>query len=192
MADAPVRGLPDEDVEELVGRLETLLDQIEQATGPVAEVAAQAVEGLALLYGAALARVLALAEGTPQVVRALAQDQLVRHLLALHGLHPEPVRERVLRALDDLGPGLRSRGGHVELVGIEDGVARLRWSVGGCRSTATTIKQAVSDAILAAAPELRGVETVPASGESRPPTLIPVESLLRKPPAPAGPGGGPA
>lgn len=185
MADPPVRGLPDEDVEELVGRLEAVLEQVERAEGPVAEVATQAVEGLTLLYGTALARVLTCAERSPELLGDLLQDQLVHHLLALHGLDPRPVRERVLRALDELRPVLGSRGGHVELVGIEDEVARLRWSAGGCGSTATAIERAIGDAVLAAAPELRGVETVRSAG---PPTLIPAESLLRRP---AGAAGGP-
>jgi Fe-S cluster biogenesis protein NfuA len=190
MADPAARGLPDEDVEDLIGRLEPLLEQLERATGPVAEVAAQAVEGLALLYGTALARVMALADET--LVASLLRERLVRHLLALHGLHPQPVRERVLGALDDLRPALRTHGAHVELIAVEDGVARLRYSAGGCRSTATAVERAISDAVLAAAPELHGVTAEGAQGRPRPPTVIPVESLLRRPATPAGPGGGPA
>lgn len=188
MADPRVRGLPDEDVEELIGRLEPLLERIERATGPVAEVAAEAVEGLALLYGTALARVLALAEETPALVESLLGDGLVEHLLALHGLHPSPVRERVLRSLDDIAPRLRSHGARVELIALEDGVARLRYTAGGCRSTAAAIERAIGDAVLAAAPELSGVTTVPAE---RAPAVIPVEALLRKPATPARPGSGP-
>lgn len=93
MADRPPPGLPDEDVEELLGRLETLLDRLERATGPVAELAAETVEGLALMYGTALARVVALAgERAPDLVASLVQDELMHHLLALHGLHPQPAR----------------------------------------------------------------------------------------------------
>lgn len=183
MADPPLRGLPDEDVEELVGRLESLLERVERATGPDAEAAAEAVEGLALLYGTALARVMALAVETPALVESLLEDPLVHHLLALHGLHPRPVRERVVRALDDLAARLRSP---AELVAVEDGVARVRYAAGGCRSTAAATERAIRDAVLAAAPELSEVTTVPAAESRRPSALIPVEALLR------GPGGGPA
>ncbi|GLY75093.1 NifU family protein [Actinoallomurus iriomotensis] len=184
MADRPIRGLPDEDVEALIGRLEALLDRLERATGPVAELAAQAVEGLALMYGTALARVMALAgDDAPELVSALVRDELVHHLLALHGLHPQPARERVLRALDDIGPRLRSHGGDVELIEVTDDVARLRWSVAGCGSTSAAIGRLISDAVAGAAPELR-VEAVTASGEPGPPALIPVESLLRRPATP--------
>lgn len=186
MADRPPPGLPDEDVEELLGRLETLLDRLERATGPVAELAAETVEGLALMYGTALARVVALAgDRASDLVASLVQDELMHHLLALHGLHPQPARERVLRALDDIKPGLRSRGADVELIEVKDDVARVRWSAAGCGSTSAAIGRLIRDAVTGAAPELR-VETVTGSGGPRPPTLIPVESLLRGPTAVRG------
>ncbi|WP_329244870.1 NifU family protein [Actinoallomurus sp. NBC_01490] len=181
MADRPIRGLPDKDVEDLLRRLETLLDRLERATGPVAELAAQAMEGLALMYGTALARVVArAADDAPDLVPSLVDDELLHHLLALHGLHPQSARERVLRALEEIGPRLRSHGGDVELIEVKDEVARVRWSAAGCGSTSAAIGQMIEDAVLGAAPELR-VETVNASGSRRPPTLIPVESLLRGP-----------
>lgn len=110
-------------------RLETLLDRLERATGPVAELAAQAMEGLALMYGTALARVVArAADDAPDLVPSLVDDELLHHLLALHGLHPQSARERVLRALEEIGPRLRSHGGDVELIEVKDEVARVRWS----------------------------------------------------------------
>lgn len=191
MADPPAHALPDEDVRDLIGRLDGLLEQVERATGPTAEVAAQAVEALALVYGTALARVMALAGGTPQVVSSLTEDELLHHLLALHGVHPHPAEQRIRRALDELRPHLRSRGDDVELAGVEDGVAMLRWSGGprrGC--SAAAVEQAVGDAVIAAAPELRGVRTVAAPGERRPTAVIPVDALLRRPTTPTGTRGG--
>lgn len=186
MADAP-GGLTDEDVRGLVERLDALLARIERATGPDAEVAAEAVEALARLYGAALARVMALAGEAPEVAAALAADELLHHLLALHGVHPRPVEERIRRALADLRPHLR--GEDVEAAGVADGVARLRRSGDGrgrgC--SAKAVEQAIADAVLAAAPELRGVEILPGP---RSPAVIPVESLLRRPPARPGSRGG--
>lgn len=192
-------GLTDEEVEDRLGRLDALLDQIERATGPVAGIAAQAVEALAEVYGTALARVMALAGETPDLVSALVEDELVHHLLILHGVHPQSVEERIARVLDDLRPGLRSHG-EVELAGVEDGVARLRWSGRGrgCASSAAAVERVIAESVLAVAPELRGVETVPVAGQRPPPAVIPVESLLRGPDTSALPGtsrdtsGGPA
>jgi hypothetical protein len=193
LPDAGTRGLPDGDVRDLVERLDTLLAGIEQATGPVAKLAAETVEALVLVYGTALARVTALAGAAPGVLAALADDELLHHLLALHGVHPRPAGERIRRALDDLRP--RLRGEEVELAGVDDGIARLRRSggagAGGCGRSAGAVQRAIGEAVLAAAPELRGVEFVPAPG--RPPTtVIPVESLRRRPRPPTAGAATPA
>lgn len=191
MAEAP-GGLTDEQVRGLVERLDALLARVEDVSGPGTEVAAEAVEALARLYGAALARVMALAGAAPGVVTALAEDELLHHLLALHGVHPRPVEERIRRALDDLRPRLRERGEDVEPVGLADGVARLRRSGGGrgCGCSAGAAEQAIAGAVLAAAPELRGVEILPAPGGPPSPAVIPADSLLRRPAEAAGPGCG--
>lgn len=162
-----------EDVRELVERLDVLLERLERATGPVAGMAVQAVRALAEVYGAALAHVLAVADG--EVIASLVRDELVCHLLALHGIHPDPAEERIRRALRELHSG----GDVIELTGVREGVAYVRWA--GERACAAS---AIADAVLTAAPELRGVETVTTPGPS---PVIPVESLLRRP---AGSRGG--
>lgn len=180
------------DIQDLLHRLDGLLDQIEQSTGPAARIASQAVEALAAVYGTALARAVAIAARSPELVSSLIEDELVHHLLVLHGIHPWPAEDRIRRALDALG--LRSAGGDAELIGVEDGVARVRWSIGGCGcgSSGPAIEQAIRDAVLAAAPELRGVETdaVPA-GRGRS-AVIPVDAVRRRAAAPAESQGGPA
>jgi hypothetical protein len=194
MANPPLPESPDEDVRALIARLDSLLEQIECATGPVAEVATRAVQALATVYGAALGRVMMLAGKAPQMVSGLVEDELLHHLLALHGIHPWPPEERIRRALAELRQHLDPRGQEVELAGIEDGVALLRWSSGerSCGSSAAVIEQAITDGVLAAAPELRGARIQSVPGRRRPVTVIPVESLLRKPTRPLGSPGGAA
>jgi Fe-S cluster biogenesis protein NfuA len=193
MAEPSVLGPPDEDVRELIERLDSLLEQLERSAGPVAEVATRAVRALATVYGAALGRVVALSdEKAPQLTSALAEDELLHHLLALHGIHPWPPEQRIRRALAGMRHHLDPRGQEVELAGIEDGVALLRLSRGerGCGSSAAAIEQAITDGVLAAAPELRDARIQPEPGRRSPVTVIPVESLLRKPARPLGPPGG--
>ncbi|MEV0400137.1 NifU family protein [Actinoallomurus sp. NPDC050550] len=174
--DPPAGGLPEAEVEDRLARLDGLLERLEQATGPVAETAAQAIEALTEVYGTALARLTALVGGLPELASALTRDELVHHLLILHGIHPQPVEERVARVLDD---ALRAGGGTVELAEITGDVARLRWSGGrGCASSAAAVEGAIADAVLAVAPELRRVEVTPAE---RAPAVIPADSLLRRP-----------
>ena len=67
----------------------------------------------------------------------MTDDELVSHLLLLHGLHPVSLGDRVLDALDEVRPYLESHGGDVELVGMEGPVVRLRMqgSCSGCPSS---------------------------------------------------------
>ncbi len=168
---APER-LDDGEVEGLLTRFEELLGRVEQVPGPTVEAAMEAISTLAELYGEALARVVGLAD--PELVARLAGDELVGHLLLLHGLHPEPVEQRVGRVLEEVKPYLGADG-NAELTGIDAGVARIRLAASGCGSGEAA--QSVADVVLGEAPELAGVEPE----TYRPPTTIPVESLLHRP-----------
>jgi Fe-S cluster biogenesis protein NfuA len=90
----------------------------------------------------------------------VAGDEVVGHLLLAHGLHPVPVEARVGDALEEVRPYLASHGGGVELLGVEDGIAhvRLHGTCNGCPSSATTLKLAVEEAVLRAAPDVERVE----------------------------------
>jgi Fe-S cluster biogenesis protein NfuA len=166
-----------------VARVEDLLEQLEALGDLVAPTTAtEVVQALLALYGEGLGRIVdVLAErddGT--LARTLSEDELVAHLLMLHGLHPVPVEERVRGALRSVLPYLESHGGSVELLGVEEGVARLRLegSCSGCPSSTMTLKLAIEEAILKAAPdveEVRAEGAVPAA--AAPPALIQLECL---------------
>jgi hypothetical protein len=168
-------------VQELLEDIEELLSRLEQMPGPTAEAGLDAVAALSQLYGEALARVVdavAAAEvGQPLTVTALSCDELVGHLLLLHGLHPASVQQRVTRALEEVRFQL---GGGVELIGIEEAVARVGVTISGCASSSDELLSAVADAVLAAAPELARVEPVVMKPVA-PPPLISVESLRHRP-----------
>ncbi len=86
---------------------------------------------------------------------------MVGNLLVLHDLHPDDVLTRVQAALDRVRPYLGSHAGGVSLLGVDaDGVAHLRLegSCDGCASSALTVKSAIEDAILVAAPDVVAVE----------------------------------
>jgi Fe-S cluster biogenesis protein NfuA len=168
-----------------LARIDELLGRLEQIPGTTAETALEAVAMLADVYGEALARVMDYASGDAAITGAIAGDELVGHLLVLHGIHPDPVEQRVTRALAEIRPYLH--GGDAGLESISDGVARVRVSGGcGCASSPQALGDAVRDAVLAAAPELSGVEPV-TGATGRAAAFVPVESLLRGP-APAGRG----
>jgi Fe-S cluster biogenesis protein NfuA/nitrite reductase/ring-hydroxylating ferredoxin subunit len=158
---------------EQVARIEGLLEEIDGIPDPAAQATATAVvQALLELYGEGLGRIVDIvaAHDDGTLAAAMGDDELVAHLLLLHGLHPVPVEERVRGALDSVLPYLESHGGSVQLLGVEGGVARLRMegSCSGCPSSAMTLKLAIEDAILQAAPDVeqvRAEEGPPRDGE---------------------------
>jgi Fe-S cluster biogenesis protein NfuA/nitrite reductase/ring-hydroxylating ferredoxin subunit len=146
---------------ELVGRVEGLLAELESLPDPTArETARETVAALLDLYGEGLRRIVEESPASPTAIGSLADDELVSHLLFLHGLHPVSLEARVRGALEEVSPYLSSHGGGVELRGIEEGVVRvaLEGSCSGCPSSTATLKLAIEDAIQRAAPEIERVE----------------------------------
>jgi Fe-S cluster biogenesis protein NfuA len=137
----------------MIERVEALLDEVEAFPDPQREVATELVQSLLEMYGEGLARIVA-AGPVP------VEDELVAHLLLLHGLHPVPVEDRVTSALDSVRPYLAAHGGGVELLGVAEGVVRLRLegACHGCPSSALTLRAAVEEAVLKAAPDVERIE----------------------------------
>jgi Fe-S cluster biogenesis protein NfuA/nitrite reductase/ring-hydroxylating ferredoxin subunit len=138
-----------------IARVEKTLADLEQRGQTDAIEAVEAIVGL---YGDGLARIAK--QVGEEVCSRLAEDDLVGHLLLLHGLHPVDCETRVQDALEGVRPYLGSHGGDVELVSVEDGIVRLRLqgTCDGCPSSQTTLKLAVEDAIYKAAPDVEHIE----------------------------------
>lgn len=155
-------------VEELVHRLE---DSGDPATRALAQELLQAVIEL---HGVALDRIMQrIAElpGGGSASESLSADPLVSGVLSLHGIHPVPIQARIEAALEGARPYLRSHGGNVELLSVEEGKAhiRLQGSCGSCASSMQTMKQTIESAIYDAAPEVVAViaESVAADPQSK-------------------------
>jgi len=150
-----------------VARVESLLERIEDDP-----LALEAVEAVVDLYGEALARLLGGADPT--------EDELLRHLLLVHDLYPVDIETRVRQALKDVRPYLGSHGGDVELLGVEDGVARLRLAgtCNGCPSSTVTLKNAIEEALLRAAPDLDRIEAEGVAEPPPKPALLQIGSLV--------------
>jgi Fe-S cluster biogenesis protein NfuA len=160
----------------MVEAVEALLDQVEGFPEPQRSVATELVSALLEMYGEGLSRIVAACSEVP------VEDELVAHLLLLHGLHPVPVEQRVIGALDEVRPYLVAHGGGVELLGVADGVVRLKLegACHGCPSSALTLRSAVEEAIMRAAPD---VERIEAEGTVEPSGLLQIEIAC---PVPAG------
>jgi Fe-S cluster biogenesis protein NfuA/nitrite reductase/ring-hydroxylating ferredoxin subunit len=159
-------------VQDLQSRLDT---DGEPATRELAE---ELVATVVQLYGDGLERIVGTlmedGEAGRRLASKLAEDELIASLLLIHDVHPVPLHERVTEALEQVRPYMESHGGNVELLSLEDGVARitLRGSCSDCAASAVTLELAIKQALEATAPDLErlDVEGVgpPPSGPSLP------------------------
>jgi Fe-S cluster biogenesis protein NfuA/nitrite reductase/ring-hydroxylating ferredoxin subunit len=147
------------DAEQLIARVQELTGRLEDLDDPgCRELAEELTAAVVQMYGAGLERIVELADAATR--DELAKDELVSGLLMIHDLYPVPIEERVLEALDSVRPYMESHGGNVELLGVEDGVAKLRLegSCKSCRASSSTLELAVRQALEAAAPDLLGMD----------------------------------
>jgi hypothetical protein len=122
-----------------IERVERLIDEAGDDCLPV-------VSALVEMYGEGLARVVR--SLPPDAVRELAGDPLVAHLLMLHDLHPVSAENRVREAI-------AGTGAYAVVVGVSDGVARVKAAADGRR-------EVIAEAVTAAAPDVERVEWVDA------------------------------
>jgi Fe-S cluster biogenesis protein NfuA len=74
------------------------------------------------------------------------------------------VRDKIEEVLETIRPALHSDGGDVELIDfdLEDGVVRLRLmgACGSCPVSMMTLKRGIEERLVAAVPEVRGVQAL--------------------------------
>jgi Fe-S cluster biogenesis protein NfuA/nitrite reductase/ring-hydroxylating ferredoxin subunit len=145
--------------EQLIARVQELTGRLEDLDDPACrELAEELTSAVVQMYGAGLERIVELSDaGTRD---EMSKDSLVAGLLMIHDLYPVPIEERVIQALDTVRPYMESHGGNVELLGIEDGIAKLRLegSCKSCRASSSTLELAVRQALEEAAPDLLGMD----------------------------------
>ena len=153
------------DAEQLVERVQELQAALETCGESVPRgLAEELVSAVVQMYGAGLERIVGtVSEAGPQgeqIAASLLDDPLVATLLLIHDLHPVSLEQRVQQALDSVRPYMESHGGNVELLSLEDGVARihLRGSCSDCSASSVTLELAIKQALEQAAPDLEGLE----------------------------------
>ena len=149
--------------EELIERVQRLTEELDRVADPVTRARAEELVGAVIeVYGQGLERIVELIgtdESSAELRDRLAADGIVASLMLIHGLYPVGLDERVTEALDSVRPYMESHGGNVELLGIEDGIARIRLegSCDGCPASSSTLELAIKSALDEAAPDLEGL-----------------------------------
>lgn len=159
------------EIQEHAQRVETLLDAFRDADDREAsDRAEELVRAVVALHTVGLRQLLTILDdvepggGHPdgrELVRRLAEDDVVANLLLLHDLHPDNTDTRIERALDRVRPYLGSHAGGIHYDGVTaDQVAHLRLegSCDGCPSSSLTVRSAVEQAVLEAAPEVVSID----------------------------------
>src|SRR5262245_32077772 len=165
-------------IEELVHTLEACVDS------GVSSSAVELMRSLMELHGAGIERMLEIAfeSGSHgrEIIDRFAIDDLVAQLLLLYDLHPQGLETRANRALEDVRPHLHSHGGNVELLGVVDGVIKLRLhgNCHGCPSSAETLRHLIEQAIYEAAPDAKAIEV---EGSQNNGGLVQLNGARRKP-----------
>jgi Fe-S cluster biogenesis protein NfuA/nitrite reductase/ring-hydroxylating ferredoxin subunit len=142
-------------------RIQKLLERIEALPYPGAkELMQECMEAVLAFYGQGLSRILQIVDGAGpdghKVYQDLIHDDVIKGLLLIHDLHPLDLETRLRGALDKVRPYLRSHGGNVELMSLENDVARLRLqgTCKSCASSSVTLELAIRHAIEQACPDL--------------------------------------
>jgi Fe-S cluster biogenesis protein NfuA len=148
----------------LMQRVQRLTGRLEEIADPgVRETAEELVSTIIELYGEGLERVFAAlddaGEAGAKLREQLSEDGVVASLMLIHGLFPVDLETRVGEALDSVRPYMESHGGNVELLALEDGVARIRLegSCESCPASSSTLELAIKQALDEAAPDLEGL-----------------------------------
>ena len=165
-ADRPVLRPPPVDSERHLARVQELTEALEALPDGHADgrsprtSSARSWSSTATGCGGSSRRSTRPAPAGQEIHERLVEDGVVASLLLIHDLYPVDLETRVREALATVRPYMESHGGDVELLGIEDGVARLRLEghCKGCPASAATLELAIKQALDEAAPDLAGLE----------------------------------
>jgi Fe-S cluster biogenesis protein NfuA/nitrite reductase/ring-hydroxylating ferredoxin subunit len=168
------------DINTLGERVQVLLERIDQMPpGGAKELIQECMEAVMAFYGQGLNSILQIvrnagSEGS-KVYRDLIHDDVIQGLLLIHDLHPLTLEVRLREALDKVRPYLKSHGGNVELIQLEEGVAKLRLlgTCQSCASSSVTLELAIRNAIERACPDLVHFDVEGLLQEQKPSREIP-------------------
>jgi len=165
------------DLTPLLDRLESLLASVDAYEEPLRDQVFELLDGVDALHRLAMSR---LAEALGGQVEQLRKDPAIRWLFEAYGIgvdDPDAAR----RALEPMKPYLQEHGGDVEVIGVSNGVVRVRLAgaCSGCTASAITLREGVEEALRDGMPGFQGIDVEPDTGAAHPPpgpTLLQIQS----------------
>ena len=156
-----------------------LIEQIENLPDANArDLMQECIQEILGFYGNGLERILKIVSNgnstaAKDIYNNLIDDSFINGLLLIHDLHPLDLKTRLYKALEKVKPYMDSHGGSVEIVSLDNGIARLKLAGNckGCPSSSGTLELGIRQAIEEHCPDLLGLEVegviaVPAPGKS--------------------------
>lgn len=149
------------------------------------------VQSLLALHHSAFHRIVDILVARPdgeEIIAEITADEHVRAVLMIQRLMPADLETRVLEALDRARPALREHGAEVELVRLENGIARLRLvgSAASANISTATFKFTIEHALAEAAPDLVRVEYEDTVAAPKPQRLVQIRPRPAMPEQAAG------
>ena len=172
----------DKAFQQRIERIEGLIARVDASADPNLRAAAkELLQATLQFHGTGLARIMEFVsqagDAGNHLLERFSRDDLISGLLLLHGLHPQDMETRVKQAIERIGASLRLHGSEVDLIGVADGVVRVRIRGGSAGCGAPAAKPAVESAIYEAAPDLNGI-IVEDMTEPPSPAFVPLAKLL--------------
>lgn len=151
-----------------IERLDQALDQLARwPDATVRERVAEILEGIRWLHAEGLKRLTDLLAEDPERFGRALDDPQISNLLLLYELVVVDEVGRAAEAMETMRPFMRSHGGEVQLLGVEEGIVRVRLlgSCDGCPSSTATLRQGIERVLAERLPGFRGIEV---EGEGSP------------------------
>jgi len=169
-----------DDLEDLLVRLEQLIEALGQVDPEVSKITYELLDGVDALHRFALRRV-ERALGAERVAALRESDPAVAWLFDAYAVGVDE-RAEVEDALTAARPYIESHGGSVEVIGATNGVVQLRMggSCAGCTASAQTLRNQIETALRDGFAGFSRVEVELDDAESHPPPMITRVELGRR------------
>lgn len=134
--------------------------------------------GMDQIHREALARITNLLDHHG-LMAAAAADPVIAGVLDLYELLPATPADEVERALEGVRPYIQSHGGQLEVLGVDDGVVKVRLagSCAGCSGSAMTLKRGVEAALREGFAGFAGMQVEEAEAAPARPTFIGLDQI---------------